>query len=254
MKTFSFVAALCLLSVGFVFAQELPVPLQPPEMSGRISPTQLLRIRSQLTRDIQESQRILGFIDPADTQLVALHKEQQAELLSQLKEINEQLKAQGFPTGNEVAPAEEPTLPPRPRAEDPTLVPGGTPRAPADPNLLVQRRGETPPNFGAVMPGATNIDALPPELRAVLEQSRQPELSSVATPGMPISTPPTAFDQDQAWSESPWAVQPSKELTSVKESVESLRKEVVELKETVKDLEAQIRLLNRLLSQQNTQQ
>lgn len=263
MKSSFLFALLCLFGGAFVFAQEGPIT--PPETAppgfvapetaptaamGRISPTQLLRMRSQLTRELQESQRILGFIDPSDTQLVALHKEQQAELVNQLKEINDQLKAQGVPVGTEPSAATpgatplqpaEPTLPSVPRAADPTLVPGGTPRAPADPNLLVQRRPD--PNE------LPSLNELPPELRAALEnRTPQPGMPGmVLPPAQP--TPPTPFDQDQAWTESPWAVQPSKELTAVKDSVESLRKEVSELKETVKDLEAQIRLLNRLLSQ-----
>jgi uncharacterized coiled-coil DUF342 family protein len=48
--------------------------------------------------------------------------------------------------------------------------------------------------------------------------------------------------------------QPSKELTELKQTVDSLRKELSEMKESVKALETQIQLLNRniLLSQPTT--
>jgi predicted RNase H-like nuclease (RuvC/YqgF family) len=62
------------------------------------------------------------------------------------------------------------------------------------------------------------------------------------------SIPPAAPSwgaPDQQWEMAPFGPRLPKELTEVKQTVESLRKEVSELKETIKVLETQIQLLNR---------
>lgn len=244
-----------------LFAQEpaSPIPGAVAPMPGmdrgglgampgmpRMNPNMLLRMREQMTFEIQQTQRTLGFVDPSDTQLRDTLKQQQDELARQLKDINEQLKAQGVPVEGQEAAATgtaDPTVPATglssiPRAQDPTMVPGGLPQAPADPNLLIQRSGMPggPIQQGmsggiGTMPGMVQPSQLPPNM--------------IPGMGMPAPTPPTEFDQDQAWANSPWTPQPSKELNELKQTVDSLRKELAEMKENIKALETQIQLLNR---------
>lgn len=256
------------LGVSTVLAQESPTPTgsptqyQPPFMPGSMGmpangmgsmgmpPAMLLKMRNQLTFEYQQTQRTLGFIDPADTQLIATLKAQQEELLSQLKSINAQLSAQGIPGTNDSAPGLTPDSPSNvpPNSNLPGAKASGTdPSQMDDPNLLIQRR-QMPPGMmppPSEMPGMASMPGMP-----AMPSMREP---AVPLPPLPTTEPgiPTEFDQDQAWADSPWAPQPSKELNQMKQSVELLRKELAEMKESIKALEVQIQLLNKniLLSQ-----
>ena len=283
-----FSLAVLMLACPLLVAQDVPPrpPVVPPAPTTqdmtppmpRMNPSMLLRMRNQLTFELQQTQRTLGFLDPADTQLSTTLKEQQTDLVKQLKDIDTQLKAQGVPVEN----LQDPTaaapgmpgaaLPETPKATDPTLVPGGSPQPPADPNLLIQQRlttgmpgampggmsagmhGSTPqPGMPGMFPGTPMVNPmLPPQTPYNLQQPGGTMPYPPVTPTMTPPTPPTQFDPDQAWANSPWVPQPSKELTELKQTVETLRREIGEMKESVKALEAQIQLLNRniLLNQQ----
>ncbi|GHT38444.1 hypothetical protein FACS189427_12540 [Planctomycetales bacterium] len=196
----------------------------------RMNPAVLMRMRDQMTFELQQTQRQLNFIDPADTQLRDSFTERQNELVKQIKDINEQLKAATALPEGMTHPAAANGLPERrqlPNAEIPDTLP----------NPLPMGQQNLPPN-------------LPKHFDPVMFSGGNPAMPAVLPPA-PQSTPPAAFDQEQAFANSPWIPQPSKELTELKKSVESLRKETEELKTSIKALEAQIQLLNRniLLSQ-----
>ncbi|MDR2706123.1 MAG: hypothetical protein LBC02_10125 [Planctomycetaceae bacterium] len=247
-----------------VTAQDAPPTLPEPSpepspstailpMLPRMNPAVLLRMRQQLTFELQQTQRTLGFIDPNDKQLTASLQEQQAELTNQLKEINAQLKSQGIPIENQEPPANNLA----PKATD-IVTETATP-LPVNPDLLIQRRensGTKPitPNTGTELttpqdPSKPVTSPIPPF------QPPFPPIPGIGT--NPMNNPesanplPTPFDQDQAWADSPWVPKPSKELSELKQTVDSLRKEITDLKENIKALETQIQLLNRniLLSQ-----
>ncbi|MDR0870981.1 MAG: hypothetical protein LBN39_09330 [Planctomycetaceae bacterium] len=189
----------------------------------RMNPAVLMKMRNDLTFELQNTQRTLGLIDPGDTELKKTLSEQQSELVNQLKDINTQLKSQGIPLDGEDAPA--------------GMGMSGLPGLP-------QKR-ETLMGGGAFPPNPAGL----PALNSGLPLTSQPMMPQ---PGQILpQTPPQPFDQDHAWNNSPWVPQPSKELTELKQTVESLRSEIGSLKESVKALETQIQLLNRniLLSQ-----
>jgi DNA repair exonuclease SbcCD ATPase subunit len=199
-------------------------------------------MRQQLTFELQQTQRTLGFIDPNDKQLITSLQEQQAELTNQLKEINAQLKTQGIPIENQEPPTDVLT----PKTTN--IVPE-TPTLPSDPNLLIQRRENSATDLKTQIESALQYPPpLPPPFQPIPGE-RNPQNFLPAESGKTL--PPTPFDQDQAWADSPWVPKPSKELAELKQTVDSLRKEITDLKETVKALETQIQLLNRniLLSQ-----
>jgi hypothetical protein len=255
-----------LVLTSFAAAQEMtaepPLQPEPPRpsvmpMVPRMNPAMLLKMRTQLTFELQQTQRALGFIDPNDQQITTTLKDQQAELTSQLKEINEQLRTQGISADNgesiptvSVAPPIESIKPVPPKTEVPTL-PGGLP----DSNLLIQQREPYSPYppyspvTNSVPPSPISGTTIP---KAAIPGQKMPD-AIAANSGVfpPPLQSPTGFDQDQAWANSPWVPQPSKELTELKLTVDSLRKEISEMKENVKTLETQIQLLNRniLLSQ-----
>jgi len=229
---------------SFVVAQESePVPPQPPigprtpvvaPLRG-MNPAAMLRMRDQMTFELQQIQRQLGFIDPRDEQLQKTLKDAQADLLAQLKGINAQLKEQGVPSPDDAADvlAEIPRIPAIPPGVDPTLIPGGSPQPSGafDPVPAAPRNPLPTGMMGGIVPGMPGV---PPGGMAPI-------------PGVPAMPPrgPTEFDQDQAWADSPWAPKPSKELAELKQTVDGLRRELGEMRETVKALETQIQLLNR---------
>lgn len=61
-----------------------------------MSPNMLLRLRNDLTMELREIQRTLGYIDPKDTRFAEVLKTQQTEAIQQLKEIEKQLQTQGI--------------------------------------------------------------------------------------------------------------------------------------------------------------
>ncbi|MDR2115036.1 MAG: hypothetical protein LBP87_01495 [Planctomycetaceae bacterium] len=233
--------------------QPHPPVIQPP--LPRMNPMVLLRMKQQLTFELQQTQRTLSFIDPNDKQLIASLQEQQTELANQLKEINSQLKTQGIAIDNPAIESEEPPVKGLktsnivPEIVPETSLPAGTqpPISPFQPTLPQKLPPNLPPN-------------LPQSLQQNLPPNFQRNFPSIPPVGRnpvgnPIESanhlPPTPFDQDQAWTDSPWVPKPSKELAELKQTVDSLRKEITDLKENIKALEVQIQLLNRniLLSQ-----
>ncbi|MDR2754696.1 MAG: hypothetical protein LBC20_03230 [Planctomycetaceae bacterium] len=221
----------------------------------RMNPMVLLRMKQQLTFELQQTQRTLGFIDPNDKQLTASLQEQQTELVNQLKEINSQLKTQGIPIDNSAMESEERLvngLVPKTPNIIPETLPSGT-LPPTAPNPVLPRREI--PATGMITPKEnvppSSASPLRPALPPTPEMGRNPAGNPINNPIESANHLPTSFDQDQAWADSPWIPKPSKELTELKQTVDSLRKEITDLKENIKALEVQIQLLNRniLLSQ-----
>lgn len=230
------------------------IPVQPPyQPSGaglpRVNPAVLLKMRNDLSFELQNVQRTLGLIDPNDAELKKTLTEQQAELVSQLKDINTQMQAQGLAADGDVPalPGQPGVLPTAPKKAD-TLMGGGV-----DANnwliqqqLQPQRPAPRYPGMGSgIEPGS--LAGLPPNFSA-------PNPARDAMPQTPpgyMPYTPQPIDQERAWANSAWGPQPTKELTDLKQTVESLRTEISTLKESVKALETQIQLLNRniLLSQ-----
>jgi len=264
MKTIVLFAFLCLCS--FAVAQESEsVPPQPPvgprvptvtSPMGGMSPPMMLRLRDQMTRELQQIQRQLQFIDPSEVPLRKTLTDMQADILTQLQDINAQLKEQGISPQDDVVDtsplppasyrpqAGMPRVPAIPPGTDPTLVPGGlsqpstTPPVPrpiltfgdaGDPVSTVPRNSLPSGMMGGFVPGMSEVPPYTP------------------MPGVPAPAPriPTAHDQDQAWADSPWAPRPSKELAELKQTIDGLRAELGEMRETTKALETQIQLLNR---------
>ncbi len=271
-----------LLGSAVAVAQEpAPQPAVPqpgamrPEAAALhgMNPAMLMRMRDRLTFELQQTQRTLSFIDPNDTQLQKTLSDQQAELLSQLKEVNSQLTTQGLTPPDE-AGMQPPVRPGGLPTPQPPVF-GGSPQPAAENNGMLIQRAAKPdemipqpgmprnplPNgmMGGIVPTQPGpYTPMPPN---PLPQGMMGGIIPPGAPGMygnpPPAVPqtpmqsPSEFDQDQLHATSPWAPKPSKELTELKQTVDSLRKELGEMRDSVKALEAQIQLLNRniLMSQ-----
>ena len=200
--------SLLLLLALSLFAQSEQVP------SGQTlpqSPALLTRMREQLTLELQQTQRMLGFVNPNDTQLVATLKAQQTELTKQLRDITQQIQADS-PVTSSIG------------------------------EVLPDISRQPIPSF----PSIRNLDPLPgmPTGYQNPAFSAPPAIPSYnAVPLQP--SPSNWINQEQQL----WDMLPSlpKELIEVKQSVESLQKEIADLKETIKALETQIQLLNRTI-------
>ena len=244
--------AFFVLSFVAVAQESEPVPPQTPGIPRTpvvsplrgMNPSMLLRMRDQMTHELQQIQRQLGFIDPQDAQLQKTLKDMQAELLTQMKDINAQLTELGVPGLESTADplrstaVERPQIPSLPPGIDPTLIPGGSPQ-PSETLGPVPNVPRNPLPTG--MTGGMPVPVVP-SAPTIPSMEMMPPM-----PGVPVAPPrmPTEFDQDQAWADSPWAPRPSKELAELKQTVDGLRRELGEMRETVKALETQIQLLNR---------
>jgi len=223
-----------------MFAQDDPAVLGQPLPRD---PALLMRMRERLSLELQQTQQMLGFVNPNDTQLVETLKTRQAEFAQQLNDVITQL--QTLNTSPPGMSSRWDDMPGRPNM----LPPGGM--------------GMMPPGAASPMPSpSTREQEL---LRSEMLQPYSPMPSSGYPPGylpfpspsppyrndppatpMPTNpSPPAWLDQDRAWEASSWGPRIPRELTEVKQSVESLRKEVADLKETIKALETQIQLLSR---------
>jgi hypothetical protein len=217
---------LCLsLLFAFVlplFAQEepaLPGQLPPPD------PAALMRLRERITFDLQELQRMIPLVRH-DAQLTDSLTSRQAELTQQLREIMQQ---QFQPPGMPVQPA--------------APTPGirtGQPPMPLTPQI--------PPELQGYMQIPQPAVPFVPENG--FQNQRQFSMEPTTPTPMPNFNPPMpthypannwgAIDQDAQW-----GPRLPRELTDVRLSVESMKKEISDLKETIKTLETQIQLLNR---------
>ena len=223
----------------FVLALSLFAQDEPPgvEQSLPRDPDLLMRMREHISLELQQTQRMLGLVNPNDTQLIDTLKTQQAELTKQFRNITQHMQA-GY---------QSPTL-----SGIGDVSPGYSPGRPGMPSMMPTREQEwrtQEPATPMVMPSYPNQPVAPYSMAP-----NRAEMAS-STPVYPIPVQPhnpnpsygvpNWGDQDRAWEITPWGPRLPKELTEMKQSVESLQKEIGELKETIKALETQIQLLSR---------
>ena len=211
-----------------VFAQEEP-PVSRTSLPR--DPALQMRVREQIARDLQNTQRMLTYVNPTvDPQLFENLTTQQTELSKQLREISEQMQAG----------TQSPQLPGMSIREQELLSPTG--RAGISP-MMPQPRGSgwEDPYMQSPVPAATSPNRS--EMPVPPSYNQIPPMPTMYNP--PMYGGPTWADQDRAWETTPWGPRLPKELTDMKQSIEALRKEIGELKETIKALETQIQLLSR---------
>jgi len=188
----------------------------------------LLQTKTELTQKLQQIQQMLSIVSPSDTQFIETLKTQQAELTKQLRDVMQQLQTPDVPNTDEV-----PSVPPG------GMMPGRLTHTP--------ERDLTPPRIHT-MPAARpeNPVGVPPNYQKPVYDSAPPYPPYAVPPGYSAGMPyPTENEQDRAWEMTPWGPRLPKELTEMKQAIESLKKEIGDLKETIQGLEAQIQLLNR---------
>jgi DNA repair exonuclease SbcCD ATPase subunit len=210
-----------------LFAQDEPPVLE--QMLAR-DPATLMRMREQLTFEYRETQRALSAINPNDTQLVETLKTRQADLAKQMNDIVKQLQTLGSsqPGIGEFPP-------------DMNVRPGLTPGLPTTQPLLpitTRMDDRRPPSLSEL--NAPGIPVIPPGVYPPT-QPYMPYSPAYNPPDIP-NMPQWGNPPPQAWE---WGPRLPKELTEVKQSVESLQKEIADLREIVERLETQIQLLNR---------
>jgi len=217
-------APLLFLFVLPLFAQDEQAPLAQPLPRNQ---THLLQAKDKLSREIQQIQQLLGVVSPSDAHYETL-KTQQAELLKQLKDISQQMQTSDTPSASEVqtTPSIRPTSPMAREVEIPAFPPRGTPIM---------------PNSAPQMPPMYSGDT--PFQRPYYHDTPYNQNPMGGPMGIPDAPPWLA--QDRSWEASAWGPRVPKELIEVKQSVESMRKEIADLKDTIKALETQIQLLSR---------
>ena len=216
-----------------VFAQsDAPPPGRANQTLGDVDaplsrdPALLMRMREQISLELQQTQRMLGIVNPNDP-LVETLKTQQTDLTKQLLEITQQMQT----AYQSSVPAGRPTMPTVPMREAEGKMPG-------------------PLYTPMEVPTSPRQPVIPIPLA-------QPNSSDMTVPMSPFPVPvqpyspnpsynvPNWADQDRAWEATPWGPKLPKELTDMKQSIDSLQKEIGALKDTIKALETQIQLLSR---------
>ena len=229
--------ALLLAIATPLYAQEKPLveQLLPRD------PALLSRMREQITNELQKIQQMRGIISPNDTQLIESLDAQQAEWSKQLRDITQQMQAGILPPPNESVIAQGQFVPSTGRSGMPAMPTWETNGPlPQDP-----RGGYVPPGM-PVMPD-NRFPSQAPGMPGGMHQ--MPMSQMPIYPSQPPQDP--YFGGGQNWYNQErgetnyWGPRLPKELTEVKQSVESLKREIAELKDTIKVLETQIQLLNR---------
>jgi len=247
------------LCLTLLFLVPLPAFAQdePPALGQTLprDPALLVRMREQLNFEYRETQRVLSFINPNDTQLVENLRNRQAELAKQMNDIARQLQTLSTPAVGEILPGMDPRLPAAgmpPGMPVPTDMLPGLPPTPSRQDF----------NMPSVLPPSGNPNSMPIAPTPI-------PVTPTPMPGMiggmggyyPPTTPPMSHlpphnplemqpipnwgNPASAWDNPAWGPRLPQELTGVKQSVDSLQKEIAELRETIRTLETQIQLLNR---------
>jgi len=247
---------LLLVLVFSVFAQEEPAGVGTPLTPLLRDPRLLSQERERITYELQQIQRLLGVISPNDVQTMDVLKTQQTDLAKQLRDLTQQMQAErqspGMLNVPEVLPGQVPPFAMRPglsQSPGGELVVSPEQRLPPMPPTMPDMPGNMPRN-GYQTPISAPYQIPPSSPVTPVPLPYPPIQSYPPTPAVPGQMPNWA-DQDRAWESGLWGPRLPKELTELKQSVESLRKEIADLKETNKALEAQIQLLirNILLSE-----
>jgi len=233
------------------FAQDEP-PAQGQTLPN--DPALLMRLREQHNFEYRELQRVLNFINPNDTQLVENLRNRQAELARQMGDVTRQLQMLGNPVPGEMPPGMDPRMPavgmppgmPIPTDSIPGLTPPATRQdfsaSPVTPGIIpgIQHSMPVTPTPMPVTPTPSpgmigGMGGFPPTMPT--PQNTPMDMQHIPYWGNPA----------QAWGDSPWGPRLPQELTGVKQSVDSLQKEIAELRETIRKLETQIQSLNRIV-------
>ena len=210
-----------------------------PENDPRIA----AGMKEELTMQLREITRLMGQIDPRDTQFLDTLRKEQSALIEQLKGLEPATKG---PEESEMVLPVQPTTNPRPEAIEPLN--------PAGPAL--------PPNW----------QQMPPEELAKIFAEQQNRRTAGQQGQMP-PIPPRGFQGAAPFGEtdvpafggrrvppmgddfmppmgglgaSPWGgqQQPSQEIAELKETIAALQKQIEQMRSEVKALDTQMQLLN----------
>ena len=212
-----------------------------PENDPRIA----AGMKEELTLQLREITRLMGQIDPRDTQFLDTLRKEQSALIEQLKGLEQTAKA---PEEPDMTPLVQPTNNQRPEAIEP-LNPAGT---------------ELPPNW----------HQMPPEELAKIFADQQNRRRTAGQPGQMPSIPPRGFQGTAPFGNAelqgfegrrvppmgddfmppamgspaalPWGgqQQPSQEIAELKETIAALQKQIEQMRSEVKALDTQMQLLN----------
>jgi hypothetical protein len=189
---------------------------QEGQVTGQLSPNDLIRMREELNFRLQETQQMLRFVNPMDTQHIEQLHADQAELTQKLREV---LHQQMQPPAVHGA------------ARNPSQMPGM-------PNMMNAMPNAMQPHHQAFQHVPSQSISSPWQMPT----NRNLDSPFPTMPTMPITPHPIGV---QPFGVMPPETRMLQELSAMRQSVDSLQREVGELRETIKVLETQIQLLNR---------
>ena len=237
-------------------AQDEPLPTLGQALPR--DPAFLMRMREQISQKLQHIQQALTVVNPNDTQLIESLAAQQADLIKQHADVLKELQAIG--TGNQGMGS---VLSGTGSRSGTIAMPPGTPGT--SPPVALQQAQLLPPEILQSLQTQMHTrpvpDSFPPgfppgagvPINPMMGNPPYPPLnngmpmqgmSGVPMPNDGMGVMPTWGNPQATWDAPYWGPRLPKELTEVKQSVESLQREIGGLRETIKNLETQIQLLN----------
>jgi len=253
------------LHFTLLFLIALPAFAQdgPPVLGQALpnDPALLMRMRDQLSIELQRTQQTLGIVlvqNPNDVQLIETLTTQQADLARQINEVMRQLHSPSPPNiGGAGLPGADArlggftVLPPGLAGIIERQIPDARQTEPVMPLGIAM----PPENIMPRMPGGSMMGGMPPGMPMpgitpgmLGGYHPQPSmLHNMPMPPAPVmpNNAPQWGNHQQAWEEAHWGPRLPRELTEMRQSVESLQREISSLRDTVRQLETQIQLLNR---------
>ncbi len=236
-----------------------PAPAMPPTAAegpfrGTIRPEADPRLhagmREELAMNLREISRLIGQVDPRDTQFLETLRKEQASLVEQLKGFDTPAASAATPAAG--LDAADPALPPV--QQNINRTPPALDTLPGDP---------LPPNWQQMSPDElakvfaeqrrSQPTAMPDRLSPIPPRSGyQPPapFGAGAPPAFGAATPLpsegfSAPPVDAMSNRLPWAAQPaSQEITELKETITALQKQIEQMRAEVKALDTQMQLLN----------
>jgi len=205
-----------------------------PQFHG-MSPDTLLRLREELTMQIQQIQQQIGRQSPNDTQFTQFLLTQRAETMQQLQAVEAQLQATA-------ADLQDPArMPP----QDMSM---GMPPGWQQPQPGMMGGGMTPEMFQQMMQmqqmqQMQQRQQMPPEFGSWQQQMQMPQERP-----MPFGPPPA---QQQGRYIAQWntpqfdPMMPGQEVVVLQQAITDLRSEISGLRDQIRSLESQIQLLIR---------
>ena len=233
--------------------------LIPPPRPGFDNKAFYQQLREDITSQLRQIQDMLRTLQPQDEQLSKMLKGQQAELMSQLQELDKQMGAAGTAkntaktdpaTASATTPTADatgltPSIPPA-AAIPPAALSPVSPAAPVTPSVEL-------PVSGASLPNAEQSKKIEQAAKLLREAGLEQMAVQVSMMGnLPLpeggAAAPFSWNGENnslnSRARDPFAAEPSQEVVELKKSVEELKSDLQKVSTELENITSQLKLIS----------